>query len=276
MSNNNKSIKIMSFNVNGLRSRIDQLKTVLAEHQPDIIGLQETKVSNEEFPHCDIEALGYRADIHGQKGHYGVAFLTKINPSNIQCGFPTDHAESQCRMIHGQFDVNGKILHIINCYFPQGEGRAHPTKFPAKQKFYADLLAYLDSNFSAEDAVVVMGDMNVAHKDMDVGIKPENAKRWLKTGKCAFLPEERDWLQALLDWGLIDSYRADNPEDKTYSWFDYRSRGFEQQPKRGLRIDLILASNATTSYINDTGIDLNARGHIKPSDHCPIWLDIQL
>ena len=76
-----------------------------------------------------------------------------------------------------------------------------------------------------------MGDMNVAHKDIDVGIKPENAKRWLKTGKSAFLPEERDWLQALLDWGLIDSYRVDNPQDSTYSWFDYRSRGYDQDPK---------------------------------------------
>jgi len=270
----NKPIKIMSFNVNGLRSRIDQLRTVLAEHRPDIIGLQETKVSNEEFPFKDIEDLGYKAHIHGQKGHYGVAFLTKISPSNIQCGFPTDNAESQCRMIQGQFDINGHSLHLINGYFPQGEGRAHPVKFPAKQKFYADLLAYLASNFSAEDAVVVMGDMNVAHKDMDVGIKPENAKRWLKTGKCAFLPEEREWLQSLLDWGLIDTYRAGNPEDKTYSWFDYRSRGFEQQPKRGLRIDLLLASSAAMTRCTNAGIDLQARGHEKPSDHCPIWIDL--
>ena len=271
-----KTIKIMSFNVNGLRSRIDQLKTVVDNHQPDIIGLQETKVSNEEFPHSEIEALGYRADIHGQKGHYGVAFLTKIKPSNIQCGFPTDAADSQCRMIHGQFDINGKILHIINCYFPQGEGRAHPIKFPAKQKFYADLLSYLDGNFNADDAVVVMGDMNVAHRDADVGIKPENAKRWLKTGKSSFLPEEREWLQRLFDWGLIDTYRTDNPEDNTYSWFDYRSRGFDQEPKIGLRIDLILASSSAKSLCCASGIDLEARGHQKPSDHCPIWLDLQL
>ena len=272
----NKPIKIMSFNVNGLRSRIHQLTSVVAEHQPDIIGLQETKVSNEEFPHGDIEALGYKADIHGQKGHYGVAFLTKIDPSNIQCGFPTDNAESQCRMIHGQFDINGNILHVINCYFPQGEGRAHPIKFPAKQKFYADLLSYLDSNFSADDAVIVMGDMNVAHRDADVGIKPENAKRWLKTGKSSFLPEEREWLQSILDWGLTDTYRADNPDDNTYSWFDYRSRGFDQDPKIGLRIDLILASASAVQLCNNSGIDLEARGHEKPSDHCPIWIDLNL
>ena len=276
MSNTNKPIKVMSFNVNGLRSRIDQLKTVLADHQPDILGLQETKVSNEEFPHKEIEALGYRADIHGQKGHYGVALLSKISPQETRCGFPTDTDESQCRMIYGRYNINGSKLHIINGYFPQGEGRAHPTKFPAKRKFYADLLVYLNNNFKQNDLLLIMGDMNVAHRDADVGIKPENAKRWLKTGKCAFLPEERDWLQALLDWGLIDSYRENNLDKQIYSWFDYRSRGYEQDPKRGLRIDLILASKGTLPYLNDTGIDVHARGHIKPSDHCPIWVDLDL
>jgi exodeoxyribonuclease-3 len=121
-----------------------------------------------------------------------------------------------------------------------------------------------------------MGDMNVALHDIDIGIKPENAKRWIKTGKSAFLPEEREWLQSLLDWGLVDSYRHDNPEDDTYSWFDYRSRGFEQEPKRGLRIDYILASDAAMTLRTNTGIDLEARGHTKPSDHCPIWIDVEL
>lgn len=269
-------IKIISFNVNGIRARINQLSSVIKQHQPDIIGLQETKVCNEEFPFEDIEALGYKASIHGQKGHYGVALLTKISPSSLQCGFPGDDSDSQCRIIHGKYEMNGRSLHVINGYFPQGEGRHHPTKFPAKQKFYRDLLDYLNNNFNQDDAVVVMGDMNVAHRDADVGIKPENAKRWLKTGKSSFLPEEREWLQSILHWGLIDTYRADNPNDNTYSWFDYRSRGFDQDPKIGLRIDLILASSATMAICSGTGIDLEARGHEKPSDHCPIWLDINL
>ena len=270
----NHKLKIISFNVNGIRSRINQLSEVIKQHNPDIIGLQETKVSNEEFPFDDIQALGYEAHIHGQKGHYGVAFLSKISASNIQCGFPHDNADSQCRFIYGQFDLNGQVIHLINGYFPQGEGRAHPTKFPAKKKFYADLLDYLKREFTTDDAVVVMGDMNVAHTDADVGIKPENAKRWLKTGKSAFLPEEREWLQMLLDWGLIDTFRAANPDNETYSWFDYRSRGFDQEPKRGLRIDLLLASPAAMALCTDAGIDLQARGHEKPSDHCPIWIDL--
>ena len=272
-----RAVKIMSFNVNGLRSRLDQLHKVIDQHRPDLIGLQETKVSDSEFPYDAISELGYQAHVYGQKGHYGVAILSKQKPEAVQYGFPSDATDSQRRMIHGRYLINNKVLNIINCYFPQGEGRAHPTKFPAKRKFYADLLSYLNDEFSKEDLILVIGDMNVALHDADVGIKPENAKRWLKNGKSAFLPEEREWLQALLDWGLIDTFRADNPENnQAFSWFDYRSRGFEQKPKRGLRIDLILASAVAYAHRSDTGIDFEARAQQKPSDHCPIWVDLQL
>ena len=268
------SVRIISFNVNGLRSRLHQLQAVIDQHSPDIIGLQETKVSDEEFPSEAIDAMGYRAAYHGQKGHYGVALLSKVDPVSVTRGYASDNDDAQRRMIHGQYNINGQTLHIINGYFPQGESRAHPTKFPAKQKFYADLLGYLQGNFSAEDMVLVMGDMNVAPEDIDVGIKPENVKRWIKTGKCAFLPEERQWLENLKEWGLQDSFRHMNGEDNSYSWYDYRSRGFEQEPKRGLRIDLILASPAAIKLLSGSGIDIQARGFEKPSDHCPIWADL--
>ncbi|MGB0449606.1 MAG: exodeoxyribonuclease III [Porticoccaceae bacterium] len=266
--------RIISFNVNGLRSRLHQLQAVIDQHSPDIIGLQETKVSDEEFPTDAIDAMGYRVVFHGQKGHYGVALLSKLDPVSVTRGYASDNEDAQRRMIHGQYNINGQSVHIINGYFPQGESRAHPTKFPAKEKFYADLLSYLQGNFKAEDIVLVMGDMNVAPEDIDVGIKPENAKRWLKTGKCAFLPEERQWLENLKDWGLQDSFRHLNGADNSYSWYDYRSRGFEQEPKRGLRIDLILASPAAIKLLRGSGIDIEARGFEKPSDHCPVWADL--
>ncbi len=268
--------RIISFNVNGLRSRLHQLEAVIAHHSPDIIGLQETKVSDEEFPHQAIADLGYQVNYHGQKGHYGVALLSKSPATAVTRGYPTDNEDAQRRMIHGQYNINGQTLHIINGYFPQGESRAHPTKFPAKEKFYADLRAYLDGHFNVDDRVIVMGDMNVAPEEIDVGIAPENAKRWIKTGKCAFLPEERRWLQGILDWGLQDSFRRQNADDNSYSWFDYRSRGFEQEPKRGLRIDLILASAPLIDQLAASGIDTRARGFEKPSDHCPIWVDLTL
>jgi len=271
------STRIMSFNVNGIRARLHQLESVLEQHAPHIIGLQEIKVSNAEFPVDAITQMGYQVDFHGQKGHYGVALLSKMPAVSVTRGYPSDDQESQCRMIHGQYDINGQIIHVINGYFPQGEGRAHPTKFPAKAKFYADLRAYLGNNFNGKDRVIVMGDMNVAPADIDVGIKPENAKRWLKTGKSAFLPEEREWLETLQDWGLVDSFRSMNPQDdRSYSWFDYRSRGFEQEPKIGLRIDLILASLPAMENLVGSGIDFEARAFEKPSDHCPIWADFKL
>ena len=269
--------RIISFNVNGLRARLHQLQAIIDQHAPDIIGLQEIKVSNDEFPVDAIIDMGYTVDFHGQKGHYGVALLSKVPATAIIRGFPTDNEDSQCRMIHGEYRVNDKTLHVINGYFPQGEGRAHPTKFPAKEKFYADLTAYLGDSFSSNDRVIVMGDMNVAAEDIDVGIKPENAKRWLKTGKSAFLPEEREWLATLQSWGLTDTFRSMNAQDdRSYSWFDYRSRGFEQEPKSGLRIDLILASAEAMDELATTGIDFAARAFEKPSDHCPIWADFSL
>ena len=269
--------RIISFNVNGLRARLHQLQAIIDQHAPDIIGLQEIKVSNDEFPVDAIIDMGYTVDFHGQKGHYGVALLSKVPATAITRGYPTDNEDSQCRMIHGEYRVNDKTLHVINGYFPQGEGRAHPTKFPAKEKFYADLTAYLGDSFSSNDRVIVMGDMNVAAEDIDVGIKPENAKRWLKTGKSAFLPEEREWLATLQSWGLTDTFRSMNAQDdRSYSWFDYRSRGFEQEPRSGLRIDLILASAAAMDELATTGIDFAARAFEKPSDHCPIWADFSL
>ena len=265
--------RIISFNVNGLRSRLHQLEKVVSQHSPEIIALQETKVSDEEFPVDAVADLGYQVEYHGQKGHYGVALLSKTSAIAVTRGYSTDNMDAQRRMIHGQYSVNGHSLHIINGYFPQGESRNHPEKFPAKERFYSDLLGYLKQNFGPEDLVLVMGDMNVAPEDIDVGIKPENAKRWIKTGKCAFLPEERQWLQNLKNWGLEDSFRAMNSDDNSYSWFDYRSRGFEQEPKRGLRIDLILASPAAMQLLSSSGIDKEARGYDKPSDHCPVWAD---
>ncbi|MBU0499861.1 MAG: exodeoxyribonuclease III [Gammaproteobacteria bacterium] len=266
-------MKMVSFNVNGLRARPHQLERLVELHHPDIIGLQETKVQDAEFPRAMIEALGYQVCFHGQKGHYGVAILSRQAPSALGMGFPETEGDEQRRLIWTRFeDADGKPLTVINCYFPQGEGRDHPTKFPNKRRFYADLLAFLREHHSPEDNLVVMGDMNVAPLDRDIGIGADNAKRWLRTGKCCFLPEEREWLGALLDWGLEDSFRKLHPEiEDRFSWFDYRSKGFEREPRRGLRIDLILASKNLMQHCTAAGIDYAIRAMEKPSDHCPVW-----
>ncbi|MCP1340195.1 exodeoxyribonuclease III [Idiomarina sp. M1R2S28] len=264
-------MKIISFNINGIRARLHQLQALIDKHQPDVIGLQETKVHDDQFPLKDVEAMGYHVIYHGQKGHYGVAMLSKKPLKNPQFGFPTDDDEAQRRMIMGDYPLaDGGHVRILNGYFPQGESRDHPTKFPAKEKFYQDLMSYLDNDLSPEQPVIVMGDVNISRIDLDIGIGENNAKRWLKTGKCSFLPEEREWIQRLMNWGFTDTYRQLNPDvDNQFSWFDYRSRGFDDN--RGLRIDLILATKALAEQCEDSGIDYELRGIEKPSDHAPVW-----
>lgn len=267
-------MKVISFNTNSIRTRQHQLEALIEKHQPDVIGIQETKVTDEDFPVEMITSLGYKAAFHGQKTHYGVALLYKHQPTEIIKGFPEDDDDAQRRFIMATFEIDGQKTTIMNGYFPQGESRDHPKKFPAKQKFYADLTQLITQQHTSEDRLILMGDMNIAPLDIDIGIGPDNAKRWLKTGKCSFLPEEREWLQKLYDWGLHDTYRHLNPEvDDRFSWFDYRSKGFDRDPRRGLRIDLILATQPLLEACTDTGIDYDIRAMEKPSDHCPIWAE---
>ncbi|WP_312241629.1 exodeoxyribonuclease III [Pantoea sp.] len=263
-------MKFVSFNINGLRARPHQLAALVEQHQPDVIGLQETKVHDDMFPLEEVSELGYNVFYHGQKGHYGVALLTKAPPVMVRSGFPGDDEEAQRRLIMAEIPSPIGNITVINGYFPQGENRDHPTKFPAKEKFYRDLQSYLETQLSADKPVLIMGDMNISSTDSDIGIGEESRKRWLRTGKCSFLPEEREWMDRLLSWGLTDTWRARNPEAiDRFSWFDYRSKGFDDN--RGLRIDLLLASQPLASRCIEAGIDYEIRAMEKPSDHAPVW-----
>ncbi len=267
--------RIISFNVNSVRARMHQLSALIEKHQPFLIGLQETKVDDSQFPIDEIHALGYHVAFHGQKSHYGVALLTKDAPLAIKKGFDSRMDGDQARLIACTLQMsNAKPWLIINGYFPQGEGREHPTKFPMKQAFYAALTQQVSSALKDFSHVIVMGDVNIAAEDLDVGIGEQNAKRWLQAGKCSFLPEERLWMQSLKDQGLIDTFRHLHPTSAQLSWFDYRSQGFLDTPKRGLRIDVILASQSALAQCVAAGIDYDIRAMEKPSDHCPVWVDI--
>ena len=119
--------------------------------------------------------------------------------------------------------------------------------------------------------------MNISPSDNDIGIGDDNRKRWVRTGKAAFLPEEREWYQNLLDWGLTDAYRHFYPESTDlYSWFDYRSKGFDREPKRGLRIDHLLVSAPLLAKCTDSSVDYEIRAMEKPSDHAPIWAEFNI
>lgn len=264
-------MKFVSFNINGLRARLHQLQALIDKHQPDVIGLQETKVHDEAFPLEAVEAMGYHVYYHGQKAHYGVALLTKKAAENVTYGFPSDDEDAQRRMIMATVTTaTGEKIRVLNGYFPQGENRSHEWKFPAKEKFYADLMLYLQNHEKVDSHLILMGDVNISATDNDIGIGEANAKRWLRTGKCSFLPEEREWMQTLLNWGLEDTWRARNPEvNDRFSWFDYRSRGFDDN--RGLRIDAIYATPSLAIKCVAADIDYELRGIEKPSDHAPVW-----
>lgn len=267
----------VSFNVNSIRTRLHQLEAVIKEFEPEFIGLQETKVTDTDFPEEAIRELGYHVHFHGQKTHYGVALLSRQKPDSVQKGYPWDGEDSQRRLITGHFTVGGHKLTVINGYFPQGESRDHPVKFPAKQKFYADLMRYLDELKAGGNEIVLMGDMNISPTDLDIGIGADNAKRWLRTGKCSFLPEEREWLEQVQSRGFTDVFRHLHPEESdTFSWFDYRSKGFERDPRRGLRIDLIMASDNLLPKAKEAGVSYDIRAMERPSDHCPVWARFDL
>jgi len=264
---------VVSFNVNSVRLRLHQLKAVIETHQPDVIALQETKVTDEDFPVESIRELGYDVEFHGQKTHYGVATMMRVECNKTTKGFVDDAKEAQRRLITTEvISQSGATVTIINGYFPQGENRSHETKFPAKEKFYQNLNAKLAQEFDPTQLLMVVGDFNIAPIDNDIGIGADNAKRWLRSGNTSFLPEEREWFQSVSDWGLVDTYRQKYPDvDDLFSWFDYRSKGFDRDPKRGLRIDHLLATKPLADTLIDSGINYDVRAMEKPSDHCPVW-----
>ena len=267
-------MKFVSFNANGIRARLHQIEALLSQHSPDVIGIQETKVDDGQFPLAELQGMGLHVEFFGQKSHYGVALLSRQPPTNVHKGFNGGDDE-QKRLICADYALpDGKSVTVLNGYFPQGESRDHPVKFPNKEKYYAGVRQLLDERFQPAHNLILMGDMNVAPLDNDIGIGADNAKRWLRTGKCCFLPEEREWLDHVMQWGLKDTYRVLHPDvSDRFSWFDYRSKGFEAEPRRGLRIDLVLATAGMTAKLRDAGICYDIRSMERPSDHCPVWAD---
>ena len=203
--------------------------------------------------------------------------MSKNKPINHGKGMPTDPEDAQCRLVWLEYKTKKGPLFVFNGYFPQGESRDHPKKFPYKEKFFKDLMIYLNENFSPEDNIIILGDLNISPEDIDIGIGENNRKRWLATGKCSFLPEEREWLENIKTWGFFDSYRKFFPDSNDkFSWFDYRSRGFDDNPKRGLRIDHLWVTKPLLEMAIESEIDYEIRGMEKPSDHAPVWTEFKI
>ena len=178
---------LISFNINGIRARLHQLQAVIDKYQPAMIGLQETKVHDPEFPEQAVRDMGYHPYYFGQKGHYGVALITHEPLESVQYGFPTDAEDAQRRMIIGTLrHTDGSAITVLNGYFPQGENREHPLKFPAKEKFYQDLQSYLDNHQQPDQQVAVMGDFNISSTDLDIGERALIATGTLGSFRCAY------------------------------------------------------------------------------------------
>ena len=264
---------LVTFNVNGIRARLHQLDFLVEKYNPDIICLQEIKVSDEDFPHSSLDHLGYKIFNYGQKGFHGVAILSKLEPIKIVKGLDGGEDEQQKRFIQCDFSSNTGTISVCNSYFPQGENRKHEQKFPYKERYMNRIQSYLSK---IDNKIVLTGDFNIAPNANDRAIGEDNEKRWLREGHTAFLPEELEWFSEFEKLNLYDTWRTKNPDKNISTWFDYRSRGFERDPKRGLRIDYFLMSKELEQFYIDSKIDHEIRAMEKPSDHCPVTLELNI
>lgn len=250
-------IKIATWNVNSIRIRLPLVLSWLAEQKPDIVCLQETKVEDFQYPEQELREAGYHSVYHGQKSYNGVAILSKLPIANVQYGFRSGFDAENKRLLI----VNIEGINIVNVYVPQGQTPDSP-KFQYKLEFLEHLQKEISTNFKPNDDVVLLGDINIAPDERDV-VSPEAMKDLV-----SFHPREHAFLEKLKQWGLADVFRNFHSEGKLYSWWDFRTRGFEKN--EGMRIDHIWVSPSIENRCETCVIDTNNRSQPKPSDHAPV------
>jgi len=252
-------MKVASWNVNSIRVRLQQVLDWLDAEKPDVLGLQEIKMPTDDFPTAEFAEAGYHAEVDGQKTYNGVALLSRDAGSDIHRAIP-DLADEQKRAIAGTFDGT----RVINLYVPNGKA-VGDEKYAYKLNWLAALHAWVAKEVAAHDKVVVMGDFNIAPDDRDV----HDAEEW--AGKILCSDPERKALEDLLELGLQDSFRLFEQDEKLFSWWDYRAAGFRRN--RGLRIDLLLVSQAIANRCSASRIDKEPRKLERPSDHAPVIVE---
>ncbi len=250
-------MRIATWNVNSVRTRLPRLISWLGRRQPDVVCLQETKVVDEAFPLADIEALGYHCLLNGQKTYNGVAILSRVPPSGAVRLLPGDESDAERRILIATIDG----IHIVNVYAPNG-GDVGLPKYAYKLEWYRRLREFLESSFDASDDVLICGDFNVAPEDRDVW----DPQKW--RGQILCSGPEREALRNLTSWGLKDALRLHSSEGGLYTWWDYRAGAFHRG--WGLRIDHILVTEPLAKRCTDVEIDRNERKGEKPSDHAPV------
>ncbi len=254
-------MKLATWNVNSLAVRLPQLLDWLAEQQPDALVLQETKLTDDKFPHAEIEAAGYAVQWFGQKTYNGVALLSKAPATDIVRNIP-GFADEMARVITGT--VGG--LRIVGAYFPNGQAPG-TEKFEYKMQWLRGLRDWLREELATHPKLVLMGDFNIAPEDRDVF----DPVAW--AGQIHCTDEERDHFRKLVELGLVDAFRLFEQPPKSWSWWDYRNLAFRKN--QGLRIDVILVSEALKAAVRECVIDKAPRKNERPSDHAPVWVRLE-
>jgi len=259
-------MKIATWNINGVKARIDSALTYLRQATPDIICLQEIKSVDEGFPASPFEDLGYNVAVHGQKGFNGVAILSKLPFEDVSKGLAGGKGDDQARFIEATVSVPTGVVKIASLYAPNG----NPTgsdKFAYKLAWLRRLEAHAHALLEEEVPAVLAGDYNIIPE-------PEDAKHpevW--TQDALFQPESRAAYRCLLNDGLTDAVRLCHPDPGVYTFWDYQGGAFQKDD--GIRIDHLLLSPQAADRLTAAGVDRDARGWEKPSDHVPVWIELE-
>lgn len=254
-------MKIATWNINSLNVRLPQLLDWLQANPVDAIGLQELKLTDDKFPFMELEAAGYQAVCHGQKTYNGVAILSKTEITEVQRGIP-GFADEQKRVLAATVDG----VRIIDLYVVNGQA-VGSEKYDYKLRWLDAMTDWVREEMQRYPQLVVLGDFNIAPDDRDV----HDPVVW-NNDSILTSTAERAALNKLLALGLHDSFRLHSDEAGVFSWWDYRMGGFRRN--LGLRIDLVLISEALKSRAAASGIEREPRTWERPSDHAPVWVDI--
>lgn len=260
--NNNADMKIATWNVNSLRVRLPHVLQWSGDAQPDLLALQETKLSDEQFPETDLLAAGYHAVFSGQKTYNGVAILSRAPCTDVLQDI-AGLEDPQRRVLAATYGD----LRLINLYVPNGESLSS-EKYQYKLAWLDKLTTWLTMELQRYAKLVVVGDFNIAPAPEDV----HDPVAW--EGSVLFSPSERAAFQGLIDLGLCDAFRRFDQPEKSYSWWDYRMNAFRRNI--GLRIDHVLASAPMCEACTACRIDKTPRGWERPSDHAPVIAEFAL
>lgn len=249
-------MKLASWNVNSIRQRLAHVVDWLNTNEPDVLAVQEIKTEAATFPLAEIEATGYRCVLSGQKAYNGVALISREEPAEVTTGI-SDFEDEQRRVIAATYGGT----RVINVYVPNGQS-VGSDKYRYKLDWLDALTAYVADELKRHPRLAIVGDFNIAPDDRDV----HDPELWRDKVLCS--GPERERLQNLLALGLKDTFRLFDQPEKSFSWWDYRMMGFRRN--HGLRIDLILASDALADNCSASTIDTAPRKLDKPSDHAPV------